>query len=162
MKDDQQKLLRKAKVTDVHRAEAAKLRELWPKRPGQETQAVFGETYGVGNQSAVGQFLRGDAPLSLKAARGFAEGLGCEISAFSPRLAASAASIAAVAPKPVARSEVLSFLNLTEDEARLVGLVRGLKPASRSKVHELALKLYLQEHPEKSAADPFAKPKVKN
>ena len=53
-------------------------------------QATFGETHGIGGQSAVGQFLRGDAPLSLKAAKGFAEGLGCQISDFSPRLAALA------------------------------------------------------------------------
>lgn len=35
----------------------------------------------------VWQLLRGRSPLSLQAAKGFARGLGCNISDFSPRLA---------------------------------------------------------------------------
>lgn len=89
MSNKQEITSKKAKVTDVHRAEAALLRAIWDtKKHG--SQAEFGETYGIGNQSAVGQFLRGDAALSLKAARGFALGLGCEIGDFSKRLEAEA------------------------------------------------------------------------
>jgi len=44
--------------------------------------------YQIGSQSAVTSFLNGHTPLSLKAARGFAKGLNCLISDFSPRLAA--------------------------------------------------------------------------
>ena len=77
---------RKAKVTAENKEEARRLAKLWEEKK-HHTQAVFGETYGVGNQSAVGQFLRGEVPLSMKAAAGFAKGLGCEISDFSPRLA---------------------------------------------------------------------------
>lgn len=54
------------------------------------TQAVFGEKYEIGNQSAVGQYLRGAAPLNLAVAHKFAECLGCQISDFSPRLASLA------------------------------------------------------------------------
>jgi hypothetical protein len=77
---------RKAKVTDEHREEAAKLRAIWDSRP-HETQAEFGEKYGIGNQSAVGQFLNARIPLNMKAASGFARGLKCSISDFSPRIA---------------------------------------------------------------------------
>lgn len=81
---------RKAKVTPETQEEARRLKALWQSNP-HPNQAEFGELYEIGNQSAVGQFLRGETPLSLKAARGFAKGLGCEIAAFSARLAAEAA-----------------------------------------------------------------------
>lgn len=88
---------RRAKVTPETKRESKLLAQLWATR-SHPSQAEFGETYGIGNQSAVGQFLRGDTPLSLKAARGFAEGLGCSIADFSPRLANEAAEIAASVP----------------------------------------------------------------
>lgn len=76
---------RKAKITSEHLNEARRLREIWDATP-HESQAEFGEKYGIGNQSSVGQFLLGRVPLSLKAAAGFAKGLQCEIADFSPRL----------------------------------------------------------------------------
>ncbi len=82
---------RKAKISAENTEEAAKLRALWESR-SHPSQAEFGQTYEVGNQSAVGQFLRGETPLSLNAARGFARGLGCQIADFSPRLAELQAS----------------------------------------------------------------------
>lgn len=88
---------RRAKVTPETKEEARRLSELWATR-AHPSQAEFGETYKIGNQSAVGQFLRGDTPLSLKAARGFALGLGVRIEDFSPRLAAEAAALAGVVP----------------------------------------------------------------
>ncbi|RMX08519.1 S24 family peptidase [Corticibacter populi] len=86
----------KRKVTPETLEESAKLRTLWDQRKLKLglKQDTFGETYKVGNQSAVGQFLRGVTPISLKAAIGFAKGLQCEISDFSPRLAAQASEIA--------------------------------------------------------------------
>jgi phage repressor protein C with HTH and peptisase S24 domain len=80
---------KKAKITDEHRQEAKKLRAIWDERK-PSTQAVFGETYDIGNQAAVGNFLAGRSALSLKAAAGFANGLGCQIKDFSPRLALEA------------------------------------------------------------------------
>ena len=79
---------RKAKVTPETIAESEKLKELWGSKDNLPSQAVFGETYQVGSQSAVTSFLHGKTPLSLKAAKGFATGLGCRIADFSPRLAA--------------------------------------------------------------------------
>ncbi len=69
--------------------EARRLKEIWDRADVsvRGTQAEFGDAHSIGNQSAVGQFLRGETPLSLKAAKGFAKGLGCKIADFSPRLA---------------------------------------------------------------------------
>jgi hypothetical protein len=82
---------KKSKVTTENKEEARLLLSIW-KSKEHESQDVFGEIYKIGNQSAVSQFLRGEAPLSLKAAKGFAKGLGCRISDFSPRLAELATS----------------------------------------------------------------------
>lgn len=78
---------KKARVTEEHLAEAARLRSLWEKSNHGLSQQVFGEKFGIGNQSAVGQFLRGQTPLSMKAAVGFARGLHCNLTDISPRLA---------------------------------------------------------------------------
>lgn len=96
MKNPPETTSKKAKVTEVHRTEAALLRAIWDSTE-HSSQAVFGETYGIGNQSAVGQFLRGEAALSMKAAKGFALGLGCQISAFSKRLAIEAEEVSKAA-----------------------------------------------------------------
>lgn len=86
---------KKAKVTQTTLEEAQALRALWESTE-HPSQAVFGDVYGIGNQSAVGQFLRGAVPLSLKAAQGFAKGLKCSIADFSPRLASQYEGIAAL------------------------------------------------------------------
>lgn len=91
--------MRKVKVTPETLEESRRLRELWDATKDRPNQTVFGEMYGVGNQSAVGQFLRGDTPISLKAAVGFAKGLRCEIEDFSPRLAKIASEAAQVLSK---------------------------------------------------------------
>lgn len=84
---------RRAKVTNEHRAEAKRLKALWDQKKPElakqnlGSQLAFGAKFGIGTQAAVGFFLNGQTPLSLKAARGFAEGLGCNVADFSPRLA---------------------------------------------------------------------------
>lgn len=70
--------------------EAKLLKSIWDNTPNRGNQAEFGEQFEIGNQSAVGQFLRGETALSPKAARGFAKGLNCSIVDFSPRLAKEA------------------------------------------------------------------------
>lgn len=79
---------RKAKVTPETVEESVKLRAIWDSTATKPSQTIFGEMYEVGSQSAVATFLKGTTPISLKAAKGFARGLGCKISDFSPRLAA--------------------------------------------------------------------------
>lgn len=79
---------RKAKITPETIEESRRLRAIWDAKKDKPSQTIFGEKYEIGTQSAVGQFLNGFSPVSLKAAKGFAEGLGCKISDFSPRLAA--------------------------------------------------------------------------
>lgn len=85
---------RKATITDEHRHEAKRLKAIWDRTP-HPSQAAFGEKYEIGSQSAVGNFLNGLSALSLKAATGFAKGLGCDIADFSPRLAKMATEISA-------------------------------------------------------------------
>lgn len=85
---------RKAKITPETKAESARLRAIWEASEYKLSQAAFGERYAIGSQPAVGFFLNGQTPLSLKAAQGFARGLRCEIKDFSPRLAVQANSIA--------------------------------------------------------------------
>lgn len=85
---------KRGKVTDENREEARRLTEIWDrtyedrKKQKLHTQGAFGTEYDIGGQAVVGFFLNGHTALSLKAARGFARGLGCLISDFSPRLAA--------------------------------------------------------------------------
>lgn len=86
---------RKATITDEHRNEAKRLKAIWDRTP-HPSQAAFGDKYEIGSQSAVGNFLNGLSALSLKAATGFAKGLGCDIADFSPRLARVAAEISAM------------------------------------------------------------------
>lgn len=89
---------KKAKVTDEHREEARALKEIWIKA-NPRSQKEFAVEFGIGGQTAVSNFLNGTSALSLKAATGFAVGLGCRIEDFSPRLAAEAAHIAEAAPQ---------------------------------------------------------------
>jgi hypothetical protein len=84
---------RRSKVTEEHLQEAATLRDLWAASQeersarGVGSQLAFGAKYNIGSQAAVGGFLNGLSPLSLKAAVGFAKGLNCKVGEFSPRLA---------------------------------------------------------------------------
>jgi hypothetical protein len=90
---------RKAIVTDEHREEARRLKEIWT-REKRPTQAIFGETYDIGGQSAVNNYLNGTSALSMRAAKGFARGLGCNIADFSPRLAREAAELGSLMQDP--------------------------------------------------------------
>lgn len=79
----------KAVITEEHLKECRALRQIWEAAgKGRLTQAEFGEKFDIGSQAAVGHFLRGTSAISLKAAKGFAKGLNCLVSDFSPRLAA--------------------------------------------------------------------------
>lgn len=113
---DEMRQSRKATVTDENKAEATKLKALWEQRSHRLSQAEFGELYEIGNQSAVGQFLRGVVPLSLKAAIGFARGLNCSIQDFSPRLADAARKISISVTIPsdeeIDLDEILATLQL--------------------------------------------------
>lgn len=93
----EKKNYRQSKVTPDTLEESRKLRAIWNSvaHPNQEQ---FGQQFDIGNQSAVGHFLLGRTPISLKAAKGFAQGLRCAIADFSPRLAAEASAIADVMP----------------------------------------------------------------
>ena len=84
---------RRGRVTPEHVEEAKRLRAIWNSTrearaaAGYGTQEAFGEKFSIGNQAAVGFFLSGKTALSMKAALGFARGLGVHVGDFSPRLA---------------------------------------------------------------------------
>jgi phage repressor protein C with HTH and peptisase S24 domain len=80
-----------AQLTEENLRESARLKALYESANHGLSQAAFGAMYDIGNQGAVWQCLNGKGmPISLKAAMGFARGLGVDISEFSPRLAAEA------------------------------------------------------------------------
>lgn len=121
---------RKATITDEHRAEAKALSAIWAKKKPM-SQAAFALKYGIGSQGAVGNFLAGTSALSLKAAKGFAAGLGCHVSDFSPRLAKE---LLPPLLDPIAALRVLA------------DLVRPLAQIKREQVEPLFRRLAL--HPE--------------
>jgi hypothetical protein len=100
--------------------ESKLLAAIWYNTPAKHrgSQAEFGERFEVGNQSAVGQFLRGESPLSMKAARGFAKGLGCQINAFSKRLAAEVDDASSVngPTSAISGGEQWPFLTVTPEQ----------------------------------------------
>lgn len=93
---------KKAKISDENRQESQALAEIWARTQAARdaanvgSQEAFGAEFGIGNQAAVGHFLRGRSAISLKAAEAFARGLGCTVDDFSPRLAAEIRRLAAV------------------------------------------------------------------
>lgn len=90
-----EKRAKEALLTDENRAESVRLKALYEKSTHGLSQAAFGDSFGIGSQGTVWQCLNGKGmPISLKAAQGFAAGLKCQISDFSPRLAKLAEGIA--------------------------------------------------------------------
>lgn len=70
------------------RDDARRLRGLWEARSSPKlSQAEFGAQFNIGSQGMVWQYLNGRRALNPKAAAGFAVGLKCQVSDFSPRLA---------------------------------------------------------------------------
>lgn len=124
---------RRAFITE----EATRLRDLWDAAPNRLSQAEFGEMFNIGGQSAVGNFLSGTSPLSLKAATGFARGLKVPIEQFSPRLAEEAKAIAATFNASHESNEIPAFSRGSTVET---SIHPGSQQPSRSKylvaVHE--------------------------
>ena len=89
---------KRSKITDEHRAEAARLKALWDDGRHHRTQAEFGEHYGLGNQANVGHYLNGRSALNAKAAAAFAAELHCKVSDFSQRVADELAMLGGSAP----------------------------------------------------------------
>ncbi|MCG3782746.1 hypothetical protein [Delftia acidovorans] len=118
-------------LTEENREESRKLKALWAERKERISQAEFGQTYDIGSQAAVGHFLNGKAAISLKAARGFATGLGCEIADFSPRLAGEASSLGEVAG---GSNQPLNFTQLSKDEMQLIMVYRSVPKSTQAKL----------------------------
>ena len=102
-----EKSSKSSKLTQENFEESARLKTLYQAARHGLSQEAFGAKYEIGNQGAVWQCLNGKGmPISMKAAIGFARGLGCDIADFSPRLAAEAAAAAAVSPQESSEESV--------------------------------------------------------
>lgn len=133
--------MRPAKVTAEHIKEAEHLLKLWEAKPDKPSQMAFGHDFGIGSQGAVWRFLHGKDPLSIKAAAGFARGLGCMVSDFSPRLAREIADYALVA------GAQMDLTKLSRHELQLVQLFRGLDLTERRALLTEAERRYAKAHP---------------
>lgn len=125
--------LRKAKVTSETLLESEKLLDLWEKADPRPSQVEFGEKFDIGSQSAVSGFLKGKTPISLKAARGFAKGLQCQISDFSERLAQADAAAWPFALVDRGRYEALSPEARGAVQLRMLDAIAELERAALKK-----------------------------
>lgn len=75
-------------TSESQSAEAARLRALFNEKKGRDiSQEEFGARYEIGSQGMIWQYLNGRRPLNLKAAIGFARGLGVPLEEVSPEIA---------------------------------------------------------------------------
>lgn len=83
---------KRSKIAPIHIEEAARLKAIYAERitgVAKMSQEAFGQQYEIGSQGMVWQYLNGKSALNLDAALKFANALGCDVSDFSPRLAAA-------------------------------------------------------------------------
>lgn len=80
--------MEKALQMEHRTADAERLKRLYEDRvPEGMSQADFGQTFGIGTQGMVSQYLTGHRPLNVEAAAKFAKGLRCTIADISPDMA---------------------------------------------------------------------------
>lgn len=88
------RMMRTTKTLETWQIEDAdRLKALFADRKGKISQEEFGNRFEIGSQGMVWQYLNARRALNLKAAAGFARGLGVDVAAFSPRLADEMRSI---------------------------------------------------------------------
>lgn len=107
--------------------EAALLKHLYTAAQHGLSQAEFGASFDIGSQGAVWQYLNGRTAINLKAAKGFAKGLNCNVSDFSPRLAAEIEGLARHAMDSSADDEFADVRRLDVKAAAGHGLVPYLE-----------------------------------
>lgn len=94
--------LKRKKLEKWQLEDAARLRALFDAR-SKLSQEKFGQSYKIGTQGAVWQFLDGRIPLTVEAAVKFANGLGIKLADISPTLAARLTKLGAAAHSPRAK-----------------------------------------------------------
>lgn len=99
------------------------------------SQEEFGSRFEIGSQGMVWQYLNARRPLNIKAATGFARGLGVDVDAFSPRLAEeirrASSSITETVPVPAPHSH---GANRPVDRLALVMAEQQLDPTGLAKL----------------------------
>lgn len=95
------------------------LKRLWDERiaPTGMSQEEFGETFGIGTQGMVSQYLLGTRPLNYDAAAKFARGFGCSIEDICPEMAHTI------------RKDIIPVLGRSLRRKRAAVLVAWLMPA---------------------------------
>lgn len=126
---------KKAKITDEHREEARRLREIYEERkqggrPKGMTQAQAGAHYKIGTQSMVGHYLWARSALTLLAAKKFASWLDCQIDDFSPRLAKEDRLGQQTELGAISADELRSALMFALAQATVSGMDPRTKPES--------------------------------
>lgn len=157
---------RQAKVTDEHREEAQKLKELFEgyvQKQAQKgvkvTQAGFAAAAGLGSQGLLWQYLNARIPLNLRAGLQFVKGIGCRLEEFSPRLATEQATLSHGAPAGP-KTALQTVLELNPMEQQLLGLYRELTPDQQHDLLVRANELHAKTHLQSSEANPFGGRKV--
>ncbi|WP_144409777.1 S24 family peptidase [Cupriavidus basilensis] len=115
--------------------DSIRLKALYNERKGKMSQEEFGSRFEIGSQGMVWQYLNARRPLNIKAATGFARGLGVDVDTFSPRLAEeirrASNSITEAVPVPAATSV---DSGRPVDRLTLVMAEQQLDPAALAKV----------------------------
>lgn len=121
---------RKKPLTDSQLADSARLRELFESRV-EVSQLEFGQTFGIGNQGMVWQYLNADKPkgsaLNVTAATKFARGVKCRVADFSPTLQeeidqlaqfATQSNVLPLPPASAIQREVLAWMDEMSERGR--------------------------------------------
>jgi hypothetical protein len=163
---------RRSNITDVQVEEAAALKRLFvayksakAKDGVKITQSAFALEHGIATDPASAQglfwqYLNARIPLNLRVALRFAEGLGCKLKDFSPRLAKEQAELAGAKPAGP-KTYLQSMLELKPLEVQLLGMYRELDADQQQELHRLANDMHAKKHPEASPANPFGQTKKK-
>lgn len=136
--------------------DARRLRELYTayRSAGGKRQEDFAEDYGLKTQGNMGHYLHGRRPLNLRAAIGFAKGIGVPIAAFSPTIAAEIEEAAPLARSGSPQKPIpLTLQDLNGTEGQLIMFFRGLPAAEQEKVVTELNNAFNAHHPGASPAN---------
>lgn len=90
------------------------------------TKADFARTFKVpGGPSMISQHISGNRPISMEAAIAYAQGFGCPIEEFSPRLADEAKIVARAVDSDVAEDASTSGISVEQDRSYTISVLNA-------------------------------------
>lgn len=137
--------MKRRELTTEEQAEAQRLANAWEEfrvNNRGTTQTWLGAETGLGNQSAVSQYLRGVIPLNLTALLAFCKVLGVDAKRISPRLAGVLSGAASVQSAPHSGSGLT--VASTAREQLLLMAYRGGSDNDRSAMDAMAEQMLLR------------------